>query len=383
MASFRLPRDLLIGLAIALPVGLIGTLGTLHVDRAADERSVDALAIVCVVVGALALTLWRRAGIAMLALVAAALGTYLVLDYPRGPALMAGPIAVFLAALTQRRAVAWAGGAGVAAVFITASWIGAGELTEIAGGGLIWPFIAVLAGQLVAARRQQRVADREQQRLRQEHAREAERLRLAQDLHDSVAHAMATINVQAGVAAHLMGKDPSAVDPAQVRGALEAIRSASGEALDELTSILAVLRHDDRGPSADADRRPMGDLTRIDDLVTRAVADGLRVDLRRDAIHVSPQVAETITRVVQEALANVLRHAGPGTAVTVTVARENGATVVSVVDDGGGTPTMQSHEGAGLGLVGMRERVTATDGSLIAEPGSDGGFRVIARWPAA
>lgn len=379
MPSSGTRRDLIWGLVPAVPVGLIALVGTLHVDTSPAERPVDALAVVCALAGSAALSLWRRAAVVMLVLVGAAMFVYLAFEYPRGPALLPGPVGLFLAASIRRRSIAWASAIGMTVIVVAASLIGRGEIDGVAVAALGWPFVAVLAGQLVAARRQQRDSDRVQDELRRERVRESERLRLAQDLHDSVAHAMATITVQSGVAAHLLDRDPDAVDREQLRGALHAIRTAGGEALDELTSILQVLRREDGDAPTGPGRRPVGDMTRLDELVQRALSDGLDVTVVRDDVVMAPGIAEAAYRVVQEALANTLRHAGPGTRATVTIGREGDDLAVSVVDDGGGTPPAVSREGGGLGLVGMRERVEATGGTLTT--GSDGsGFRVVARW---
>jgi len=379
MPSSGTRRDLIWGLVPAVPVGLIALIGTLHVETSPAERPVDALAVVCALAGSGALALWRRAAVVMLVIVGAAMFVYLAFEFPRGPALLPGPVALFLAASTQRRSIAWAAAIGMTVIVVAASVIGRREIDGVAVAALGWPFVAVLAGQLVAARRQQRDSDRVQDELRREHVRESERLRLAQDLHDSVAHAMATITVQSGVAAHLLDRDPDTVDREQLRGALHAIRTAGGEALDELTSILTVLRREDGDGSGGPERRPVGDLTRLDELVDRARSDGLDIVVRRDDVVMASGIAEAAYRVVQEALANTLRHAGPGTRATVTIGREGDDLVVSVADDGGGTPPAPSREGAGLGLVGMRERVEATGGRLTT--GRDGrGFRVVARW---
>lgn len=381
MSSPGSRRDLLWGLAFALVVGTIAVVGTAHVDWHESQRPVDAVAIVCAVVGAGALVLWKRSGIVMLVLVGAAMFTYLALDYPRGPALLAGPVALLLAAATQNRAVAWSAAVGVAIVTVVGSLVGQGSIGTVAVAGLGWPFAAVLAGQLISARRQQAESDRAREELRRERVREAERLRLAQDLHDSVAHAMATINVQSGVAAHLLNRDAAHLDAQRIHATLEAIRVASGEALDELGSILAVMRRDDDA-SAEAERRPTGDLVRLDDLIERARADGIHLELCRDDIVIPPRIGEAAYRVIQEALANTLRHAGPGSHATVSVVHDGEDVVVSVVDDGGGTPTVPAHGGTGLGLVGMRERVEATGGTLVAEPRRGRGFQVVARWRA-
>ena len=231
---------------------------------------------------------------------------------------------------------------------------------------------AVLAGQAIAARGERAAAQRERLAHQEEQAIAAERLRLAQDLHDSVAHAMATINVQSGVAAHLLDRDPS-----QAKAALEAIRAASGDALDELGAILGVLRD----PDADAPLAPVSTLADVGSLVERARADGVRVtaDVRGSVDSVAMSVSSAAFRVVQEALTNVRRHAGSeATATLDVVIGDHGTVTVSVRDDGQGPQTDRSS--TGLGLVGMRERVESTGGLLRTGPRPDGGFEVVATW---
>jgi signal transduction histidine kinase len=253
-----------------------------------------------------------------------------------------------------------------------------------------WTLAAVLGGQLIAARRDHVVAEREQRRLAEHQVVTDERLRIAQDLHDSVAHAMATINVQAGTAAHLLSRRPDQIDQQQLGAALTAIKTASGEVLDELGAILGLLRGG-TDPTAAGALQPQVGLEHLDDLVTRARADGLVVTVTgtNQTGSLPRPVSIAGYRVVQEALSNVRRHAGAGAAVQVRVEVADDRTRVEVVDDGGGT--LASVRGTfasrttlteGFGLVGMRERVVATGGQLDTGPLADGGFRVVAAWPA-
>src|SRR6266508_3284501 len=226
------PIDLLV-----VPIIAIDIVGTAHLDLAADDRAVDALAYACGIAGAAVLVCWRRWAVAVTAVVAVTTAVYVARNYPGGPALLPGPLAlVALGATTQRR-VGWLGAAGYVAVAIAARLVsGHAELIEL----LVlvgWAGAAVLAGQALAARGERAAAERERAAHAHQQAVANERLRIAQDLHDSVAHAMATINVQSGVAAHLIERKPE-----QAAVALEAIRTASRDALDELGAILGVLR---------------------------------------------------------------------------------------------------------------------------------------------
>jgi len=212
-------------------------------------------------------------------------------------------------------------------------------------------------------------------REREERARravDAERLRIARELHDVVAHTMSTINVQAGVAAHVIDEQPD-----QAAQALEAIKHASKEALRELRGILNVLRQADEHD----ERSPAPRLAQLDELIENTTRAGLPTSV---TIHgrvgtVAPTVDLTAYRIVQESLTNALRHAGP-TSARVTLSYTDDELGVEVFDGGRGRVDGTPH-GAGHGIAGMRERVEAVGGTLIAGPGPEGGFRVQARLP--
>ena len=194
-----------------------------------------------------------------------------------------------------------------------------------------------------------------------------ERLRIARELHDSLTHSISVIQVQAGVAVHLARKRGEDVPPA-----LMAIEEAGADAVRELRATLGVLRSEDGDGSG---------LSQLDGLVARARAAGLPVTVtvtgqQRPLPHEADQAAY---RIVQEALTNVTRHAGHACA-SVHLHYTPEALSVQVDDDGQGTGTRPS--GPGLGLVGMRERVTALGGQLHAGPHDGGGFQVRAQLPA-
>lgn len=200
-----------------------------------------------------------------------------------------------------------------------------------------------------------------------------ERLRIARDVHDVVAHAMVAINVQAGVGAHLLDRDPD-----HARSTLRDIKRVSGEALTDLRSMLGVLRDPD---DEDAPVRPVADLAALDDLRDGLAAAGVDVDVTVDpsAFPLPASVATTGYRIVQEALTNVLRHADTTTA-RVHVARVGGSVLIEIEDDGPGTSTPDGPS-SGHGVRGMRERATAAGGSLEAGPRPGGGWRVAASLP--
>ncbi len=202
---------------------------------------------------------------------------------------------------------------------------------------------------------------------------DAERLHMARELHDIVAYSFATINVQAGVAAHVAGERPE-----QAAEALRAIQEISGEASRELRALLGVMRTTRR---ADA---PLDGLARLDTLAATTTAAGLptRVVVTGQARSLPPIVDRAAYRIAQEALTNALRHAGPASAV-VTVRYEPDRLILEVVDDGHGPETSdeEPEPGSGHGLNGMLERALALGGELDAGPGSVGGFRVCASLP--
>jgi len=197
-------------------------------------------------------------------------------------------------------------------------------------------------------------------------------LRIARDLHDAVAHALTSINVQAGVAAHLLDRDP-----AHARAALVTIEEATHEALDELRAIVGVLREHD-GERAPLDPAP--NLDAVGELVERARTNGLDVSL--DIRGEQPErLAETVQlagyRIVQESLTNARRHAA-GTPARVGLAFEPDRLLITI--ESGVGATGNGSNGAGTGLIGMQERAAAVGGTLTAAPGPHG-FRVAAELP--
>jgi signal transduction histidine kinase len=199
-----------------------------------------------------------------------------------------------------------------------------------------------------------------------------ERLRIARELHDSLTHSISVIQVQAGVAVHLARKRGEDVPPA-----LLAIQEAGADATRELRATLGVLRSEEDGDGSG--------LCQLDSLVARARAAGLPVTMTVTGAErpLPAAVDQAAYRIVQEALTNVSRHAGDACAsVHLHYAPE--ILVIQVADDGKGAVTSVGSRpaGPGLGLVGMRERVSALGGRLQAGPQDDGGFQVRAELPA-
>jgi signal transduction histidine kinase len=210
-------------------------------------------------------------------------------------------------------------------------------------------------------------------RERDEEAKRAvadERLRIAQELHDVVAHSMGVIAVQAGVGEHVIDRDPG-----EAKKALAAIATTSRSTLTEIRRLLGVLRDNDGAAHAPAPG--LGDLPR---LVSDLAAAGLPVEVHANGerLELPPGVDLTAYRIVQEGLTNVLKHAGPATAC-VRVTATPGVLNLEITDDGRGVNARATS--GGHGLLGMRERVAVYGGTLETGPRTGGGFRVAAQIP--
>ena len=335
-----------------------------------ERRGVDALAVVLLVGIALALIWMRRFPVQVLAVIAGGFLFYLLREYPYGPIAAAPLVATFNAILTGHRTAAW----------ITAGLLVGGHFGGMYALGIERPrpyemfavvgwFVILLGVAEIVRVRRERIAEAMRGRAEAERRRAGEeRLRIAQELHDVVAHHISLINVQAGVALHLVDTKPE-----QTATALAAIKDASKEALVELRSIVGVLRDS----SEQAPRAPVPGLARLDELVSRTAQAGLdvRTVVQGASRPLPSQVDAAAYRIIQESLTNVVRHAHASRA-TVRVGYGDTAVTVQVDDDGtGGVPGPE-----GNGITGMRERATALGGGFEAGPAA-GGFRVTARLP--
>ncbi|KQQ00093.1 MULTISPECIES: sensor histidine kinase [unclassified Rathayibacter] len=196
-----------------------------------------------------------------------------------------------------------------------------------------------------------------------------ERLRIARELHDAVAHHVSLMGVQAAAARTLLSTDPG-----RARGQLEALEGSSRAAVGELYQLLGTLRDEE------ADLGPVTaslDLGSLDALIDDAVAAGLRVSLERvgTPFEVPPMVGLNLYRIAQESLTNVLKHAGPGTRARVHLRYSGDGVELEVTDDGLGRPGPKQRSG-GLGLLGMRERAATLDGTFEALPRAGSGWVV-------
>jgi signal transduction histidine kinase len=370
-------------LVVALVVGSIQLMGSTGADYRMHYQSqhLDILAYALLVAGPVALVARRRAPAATLAAVMAVTACYVLRGYVYGPFFFSLIVAIAAAVTAGRRTAAWViAGCGFAALNILALLAPIGPIHPNAWslghalGTLTWLLLLLTGAELLRIR-SERAAEVRRTRAEEERRQASEeRLRIARELHDVLAHNISMINVQAGVALHLMDERPE-----QARTALTAIKEASKEALTEVRSVLGVLRQVDET----APRSPTAGLARLDDLVSRARVAGITVRTRTtgDPRPLPAGVDLAAFRIVQEALTNVTRHAGPGVTATVHLAYGDGDLVLEVQDDGRGAPG--DLPDGGNGIAGMRERVAALGGDLVAgpRPGADG-FRVRARLPA-
>jgi signal transduction histidine kinase len=234
--------------------------------------------------------------------------------------------------------------------------------------------VAAIAGPFARARREayRQFQAEERRRRTEEERREAadERVRIARELHDVLAHSLSLINVRASVALEVMD-----VQPQEIRPALQAIKQASRDGLAEVRSVLASLNQ------GQAPRSPTPDLSRVDDLIEQAEAAGLKVETETlGHRRLLPATVElSAYRIIQEALTNVMRHSSARTA-TLVVQYADRALAVGVADPGPASPKPEGHEG-GHGLVGIRERAASVGGVASALPDGHGGFEVMAVFP--
>ncbi len=357
-------------------------------------------ALILVVLAGVVLAWRNRYPLAVLSASTAAVVLYSLLGYVNGAPLLLPAVAVgsLATVMPVRRSAGWA---LLTTVILMAATAANNPFGSTNGGFILIPAdvaVALFAGIAVGNRRAYVDALRDRAERDARRQVDEERLRIARELHDVVAHTMATINVQAGAAAALLRDRPD-----QAAESLSAIRAASKAGLRELRAILNVLRHADE--PADP-TRPAPGLARLEALAAGVRAAGLPVMVRvvgqpRDLPAVTDLAA---FRIIQEALTNAIRHAGPATA-EVSVSYGDSALQIEVTDTGRGLPESAAEiafaallhsgvpptgggdgggrngSGTGHGLRGMRERAAAADGTIEIGAAPSGGFRVAARFP--
>lgn len=379
----RLPvlaQDTLLGVFVAV-MQVQGTIAKPPEVGSRPLTDFGHLGYVLLFAAGLALAVRRRWPVPVLLAVSLASLVYYAADFTDGP----GWLGVFVALYTVtmygdgRRSLAIA---GAVTTVLAAGWlITAADVEPAAAIGWVFFRIAgsVMAAALGESVRSRRVIAaealdraRQAERTREEEARsrvDAERLRIAREVHDTVAHAIAIINVQSGVTAYLLDKQPE-----RARSALETIEQTSAQALHEMRAVLGVLRDSANG------RVPQPGLAQAEELAAMAREAGLdiKLELTPPAEPVPSAVDHTAYRILQESITNVIRHAGP-TRVTATLDYRADVLEVRVTDEGG--PDAPASPAGGRGITGMRERCVLLGGELTAGPRPGGGFEVRARLP--
>jgi signal transduction histidine kinase len=333
--------------------------------------------------GPVALLLGRRHQAAALLVAVASTVVYEVAGFPGAPTFIAALIALVRAVRAGRRREARLILLAGFTVFVAVGGL-TGEVSWAHAAAMgAWTLVAYGFAEANRARLAQMVAiakaHAEEERAAAERERAAEeqklrqasdeRLRIARELHDVLGHHLSLINVQAGVGLHLLDEHPE-----QAKTALAAIKQASSEALGEVRGVLAALRPEGEA----APKAPAPGLAEVEEL---AAAAGLPVEFTVEGAPeaLPPDLDRAAYRIVQEALTNVRRHAGPAAEAELTLAYSRELLRVRVVNRG--TVDPQARPDDGNGIAGMRERATALGGTLRAGPRAEGGFEVVAELP--
>ncbi|GAB3256096.1 sensor histidine kinase [Arthrobacter pigmenti] len=366
------PADVLLAATLTF-IGMVGTAPAGAEQPSAREPDLTAYILIVAAAGSIAA--WRRFPLPVFIVTGAATCCYLLVGYPFGPILFPAALAVGgLAASWSlgRTAIAVAIDAAVLAVAMTFRFgrdphSGLDILTGIIFAIALW-FVAPMAvGTAWRIRSDSRARVREEQAKR---VVSEERLRMAQEVHDGVGHGLSVIAMQAGVGLHVADRNPE-----KAKEILETIRQTSRDSLDGLRRELAMLRGE---PSP---RQPSLGLADVGTLVERVRAGGLevRLDDAADGAAVSEETGFAAYRIVQEALTNVLRHAGSSSTAAVRLTHAGQDLLIEISDTGTGPPAGGPVEGTGI--AGMRQRATSIGGKLEAAGTSGAGFRVRARLP--
>ncbi|MFJ2647302.1 sensor histidine kinase [Streptomyces sp. NPDC087420] len=374
--------------------------GTVFAGRNQHRAGLDVYAFLLLLAGpALLLFRWRHPVVAVYGVVATVL-VYFGAGYPYGPVFVTVVVAAFAAiAAGHRYAAWWAVGLLWAGHVLLTHWLyrwlpPSGDHAAPWGQEVViaaWVVAVCAAAELLRVRREQWARAGAEREAAERRRTDEERMRIARELHDVLAHSISVINVQAGVGLALLDADPE-----QARSALTTIKAASKEALGEVRQVLDTLR-----TPGDAPRAPAPGLDRLPELVEQAAGAGLTVEVRREgeAVALPPGADLAAFRIIQEALTNVVRHSVSRTA-RITLGYERGTSgrrdgtagppdavagraprLLRLRVDDAGPATHGDAGGGGNGLVGMRERTAALGGTIEAGPGPDGGFRVHATIP--
>ena len=379
--SGRSPRwvrvwlPVIISFFVQVPAVLVQWRAEHRLDAAAGSPRELALALALALVGPIALIGARRFPGPVVAVVGIAASADLLLaDNIDGPPYIAFAFAIGSAIVRGARIWAW--------ISIGVTWLGSIVLSTLFElGWQPWRIAGITIGILLVVGAAESVRNRGERleryratlATRRQTEVQAERVRIARELHDVLAHSLSQINVQAGVGLHLMDKQPE-----KAAAALASIKETSKTALDEVRSVLGVLRAEG-GADPSAPLVPEPDLARVAGLVASVGSQGIDVSLDNRLGAVPQAVQLAIYRIVQESLTNVVRHAGAASA-RVVLDEPDGAYRVTVTDDGGGV-VAHSERSGGRGLLGMHERAELLGGTLDAGPIAAGGFCVSATIP--
>lgn len=321
-------------------------------------------------VGGSGIIAWRRRFPLVVLLVSAgAVVAYYALGFPDGPAFVAPAVALGTYAFVRGVLRSALVGVGLVALTLLITLLRSDfvHASALAGGLVLGGTAAVAVGAALRARAASLAAARNEAAESSRRRAEEERLAIAREVHDVVAHSLAMINVQAGVGSHVADHDPE-----QAKRALLAIKDASHAALEDLRYTLALLR-------GSAARAPVAGLDRLPELVAATRNTGLAVTVEGDPGTLPAPADAAAYRILQESLTNVVRHAVDATTVTVRIHNAGDALELTITDDG--RPTTGDGRPSGSGLRGMAERARALGGSVTAGPLEPGGFQVHARLP--
>lgn len=368
-ARIRLWIPVIVSLVVQLPAALFGPV------YRSDFRLTALIAVGLAVAGPLLLLGARRFPGPVVALVTvAACVDFVLAQTGPGPPFVALAFAIVGAIVRGARIWAW--------ISVGVGWTVTVGIGIVAGVDWHPAQVAITTlgillvmgvGEAIRTRRENFAEYRRSYQQRRQTEVQAERVRIARELHDVLAHSLSQINVQASVGLHLMDKQP-----AKAAEALASIKDTSKTALDEVRSVLGILRAED-GQDPTAPLVPEPDFSRLPGLVASVTSQGVDVSLL-NALTDAPKAVQLATyRIVQEALTNVVRHAKASRA-TVEISESGGRYIIAVADDGIGV-TDERDLTRGRGLLGIRERAELLGGTLDVTGSPLGGLRVLVAIP--
>ncbi|MCX5226068.1 histidine kinase [Streptomyces sp. NPDC006553] len=352
--------------AAAVVFAVLAAVLALTVD---DGRRPDAVGWVLLLAAHVPLAWRRRAPLPVLLAVVAVVAPYHGLDYMHLAPIPASMTALYTVASTGRPTRTVIVGLSVTSVTLTMQlFVNPHEVVELlrVSG---WVIAMLVFGASIRLYRQLVAGVVERAEHEAERKVGEERLRIARDLHDLLAHSITLIGVQTSVAAHVLVADPDRLDREALVQALDGIAETCREARAEVRTTLDVLRAAPEGP--------LPDLASLPDLVR---SSGAALSVRTAAAKIPAAVGAAAYRIVQESLTNAVRHGGPGADVRVDVGLEKEVLTVRVTN-GGAAPEREGTSGSGYGILGMRERARSVGGTLSAGPRDGGGFEVEAALP--